>query len=72
MHVHEYIRHDDKAAARLAPKGDGGRFDLYIAADFALPCAGFPNVSVTACLFRSVALLMIRAVSLAKKKGPGP
>jgi hypothetical protein len=24
-------RHDDKAASRLAPKGDDGRFDLYVA-----------------------------------------
>src|SRR5262249_22047235 len=31
MHVREYIRHDEKAASRLAPKGDDGRFDLYIA-----------------------------------------
>jgi hypothetical protein len=29
MHVREYIRDDDKAASRLAPKG--GRFDLYVA-----------------------------------------
>src|SRR6516164_7269348 len=27
----EYIRHDDKAASRLAPKGDDGGFDLYVA-----------------------------------------
>jgi hypothetical protein len=26
----ECIRDDDKAASRLAPKGDGGRFDLYV------------------------------------------
>jgi hypothetical protein len=25
------IRHDDKAASRLAPKGDDGRFDLHVA-----------------------------------------
>jgi hypothetical protein len=31
MRVQEYIRHDDKAASRLAPKGDGGCFDLYVA-----------------------------------------
>jgi hypothetical protein len=24
----EYIRHDDKTASRLAPKGDNGCFDL--------------------------------------------
>jgi hypothetical protein len=24
-------RRDDKAASRLAPKGDDGRFDLYVA-----------------------------------------
>ena len=30
MHGHKYISHDDKAASRLAPKGDDGRFDLYI------------------------------------------
>jgi hypothetical protein len=27
----ECIRHDDKAASRLAPKVDDGGFDLYIA-----------------------------------------
>jgi hypothetical protein len=27
----EYIRHDDKAASRIAPKGDDGRFDFYVA-----------------------------------------
>jgi hypothetical protein len=31
MCEHEYIRDDDKAGSRLAPKGDDGRFDLYIA-----------------------------------------
>ena len=31
MHGHEYIHQDDKAASRLASKGDDGRFDLYIA-----------------------------------------
>jgi hypothetical protein len=31
MHGHEYIRHDDKAASRLAPKGDDGRFDFCVA-----------------------------------------
>ena len=31
MQEHEYIRYDDKAASRLAPKGDDGRFDLYVA-----------------------------------------
>jgi len=31
MRVREYIRHDDKAAFRLAPKGDDGRFDLCFA-----------------------------------------
>jgi hypothetical protein len=31
MLVHECIRHDDKAASRLAPKGDDGRFDLHVA-----------------------------------------
>jgi hypothetical protein len=29
MHHCEHIRHDDKAASRLAPKGDNGRFNLY-------------------------------------------
>jgi hypothetical protein len=29
MHDHESIRHDDKAAARLATKGFDGRFDIY-------------------------------------------
>jgi hypothetical protein len=27
----ESTRQDDKAASRLAPKGDDGRFDLYVA-----------------------------------------
>jgi hypothetical protein len=31
MHERELIRHDDKAASRLAPKGDDGRFDLSVA-----------------------------------------
>jgi hypothetical protein len=31
MRGHEGIRHDDKAGSRLAPKGDDGRFDLYVA-----------------------------------------
>ena len=31
MRGHEYIRHADKAAARLTPKGDDGRFDFYVA-----------------------------------------
>jgi hypothetical protein len=31
MHVREYIRHDDKAASRLTPKGDDGGFDFYVA-----------------------------------------
>jgi hypothetical protein len=33
MHVHESVRHDDKAAPRLAPKGGNGRFDLCVAMD---------------------------------------
>jgi hypothetical protein len=31
MHECEYIRHDDQATSRLAPKGDDGRFNLYVA-----------------------------------------
>jgi hypothetical protein len=31
MRDHEHIRDDDKAASRLAPKGDDGRFDFYVA-----------------------------------------
>jgi hypothetical protein len=31
MHLHEYFRHDDKAASRLAPNGDDGRFDICVA-----------------------------------------
>jgi hypothetical protein len=31
MQAHEYIRHNDKAASRLAPKGCDGRFDFYVA-----------------------------------------
>jgi hypothetical protein len=31
MRGHERIRHDDKAASRLTPKGRNGRFDLYVA-----------------------------------------
>jgi hypothetical protein len=33
MHDHEWIPYDDKAASRLAPKGDHGRFDFYVAAN---------------------------------------
>jgi hypothetical protein len=29
--LREYIREDDKTAARLAPKSDDGRFDFYVA-----------------------------------------
>ena len=31
MHAREHIRPDDKAASRLASKGDDGGFDLYVA-----------------------------------------
>jgi hypothetical protein len=31
MRDQESIRDDDKAASRLAPKGDDGRFDFYVA-----------------------------------------
>jgi hypothetical protein len=31
MRVDESIRSDDKAASRVAPKGDDGRFDFYVA-----------------------------------------
>ena len=31
MRDHEYIRHNNKAASRLTPKGADGRFDFYIA-----------------------------------------
>jgi hypothetical protein len=31
MRGRERIRRDDKAASWLAPKGDDGRFDLYVA-----------------------------------------
>jgi hypothetical protein len=31
MRERERIGHDDKAASRLAPKGDDGRFDFYVA-----------------------------------------
>jgi hypothetical protein len=31
MRAQEYIRHDDKAASWLAPKGGEGRFDFYVA-----------------------------------------
>src|SRR6202043_1896720 len=30
MRGHEYIRYDDKAASRLAPEGDDGRFDFSV------------------------------------------
>jgi hypothetical protein len=30
LHGHERIRHRDKAAARLAPKGVDGPFDFYV------------------------------------------
>ena len=31
MHEQKSIWHDDKATSRLAPKGDDGRFDFYVA-----------------------------------------
>jgi hypothetical protein len=31
MRAHECIRDEDKAASRLAPKGDDGRLDLSVA-----------------------------------------
>jgi hypothetical protein len=31
MRDQERIRHDDKAASRLTPKGRNGRFDFYVA-----------------------------------------
>ena len=31
MRNREYIRHDDEATSRLAPKGDDGRFDFSVA-----------------------------------------
>jgi hypothetical protein len=31
MRIREHIRHDDKAASRLALKGDDGPFDFYVA-----------------------------------------
>jgi hypothetical protein len=31
MREHEYIRHGDKAASRLAPKGGDGGFDFSVA-----------------------------------------
>jgi hypothetical protein len=31
MYSHEWIRHCDKPAPRLAPQGDDGRFDFYVA-----------------------------------------
>jgi hypothetical protein len=30
MRIRPCIRHDDKAASWLTPKGDDGRFDLYV------------------------------------------
>jgi hypothetical protein len=27
------VRHDDQAASRLAPEGDDGRFDFFVAVD---------------------------------------
>src|SRR5262249_2526113 len=33
MNVHEYVRHDDKAAEVLPPKVDDGRFNLHMAMD---------------------------------------
>jgi hypothetical protein len=38
MREHECIRHDDKAASRLARKGDDGRFDLCVAANGRSDC----------------------------------
>jgi hypothetical protein len=34
MRDRESIRHDDKAASRLASKGRGGHIDLYVAANW--------------------------------------
>jgi hypothetical protein len=31
MHGREHLQQDDKADWRLTPKGDDGRFDLYVA-----------------------------------------
>jgi hypothetical protein len=31
MLLHEYIRHDDKAASRLSPEVFDGGFDFYVA-----------------------------------------
>ena len=31
MRDREWLRQDDKAGSRLAPKGNDGRFDLYVA-----------------------------------------
>ena len=31
MPAREWIPYDNKAASRLAPKGDDGRFDFYVA-----------------------------------------
>jgi hypothetical protein len=31
MRARECIRHDDKTASRLAPQGDDGRFDFFVA-----------------------------------------
>ena len=36
MHVREYIRHDEKAASRLAPKGNDGGFDFCVAVNSAM------------------------------------
>jgi hypothetical protein len=38
MHGHGRIRHDDKAASWLAPKGDDGRFDLYVVTNGGSDC----------------------------------
>ena len=31
MHADEWVRQNDKAASRLAPKARDGRFDFYVA-----------------------------------------
>jgi hypothetical protein len=36
MRAREHIRHDDKPAWRLAPKGDDGHFDPYVVVNGAM------------------------------------
>jgi hypothetical protein len=45
MRDHKRIRHGDKTASRLAPKGDDGRFDLYVVMNLGNPGSAYLRIS---------------------------